>query len=127
MQGCDTVYRMAPYPGQMRHADESLAVLLDQRDAPNPPLITGKTLDHGTEESAVDFIDDFEMPGQQTAEETERPFLQRFRQQRMVGIPQSCLGDAPRRVPWNLVFVNQQPHQFGDAYGRMRVVHLHGP
>jgi len=44
----------------------------------------------------IDAIDDLEMPRQQTFEQLDRPGLERFGQQRVVGVGQRVDGDLPR-------------------------------
>ena len=49
-------------------------------------LIARKTISNIIQESAVDFVNDFEVTWQKYFEPFNRPFLQCFRQQRMVRI-----------------------------------------
>lgn len=64
------------------------------------------------------------MPGQDRAEERDRPLLQRFRQQRVVRIGEGPLRDRPGLLPVHAVLVHQQPHELRHRHRRMRVVEL---
>ena len=66
------------------------------------------------------------MARQHALEPGDRPFLQRFGQQRVVRVGQSSLRDVPGLVPAEMRFVEQNPHQLGDGHRRMRVVELDG-
>ena len=65
------------------------------------------------------------MPRQQPLEQFDRPGLQRFRQQRVIGVGQHRHRDLPRFVPAEIVQVDQDAHQLGDGKARMGVVELH--
>ena len=55
-----------------------------------------------------------------------RPGFERFRQQGVVGVGECRLGDRPGLVPFDLVQVDEDAHQFRDADRRMGVVELDG-
>ena len=74
----------------------------------------------------VDHINDLHMPWQQAVEQFHRPRLQRLRQQRMIGVTQRALGDAPGIVPSNIMLVDQDAHELGDGDCRVCVVELDG-
>ena len=65
------------------------------------------------------------MPRQQPLEQLDRPGLQRFGQQRVVGVGQRRDRDLPGFVPAEIVQVDQDAHQLGDGEARMGVVELH--
>ena len=73
----------------------------------------------------IDAVDDVEMPRQQPLEQFDRPGLERFRQQRVVGVGQRRDRDLPGFIPAEIVQVDQDAHQFGDGETRMGVVELH--
>ena len=73
----------------------------------------------------IDAVDDLEMPRQQPLEQLDRPGLERFRQQRVVGVGQRRDRDLPGFVPAEIVQVDQDAHQLGDGEARMGVVELH--
>ena len=110
----------------MRHPHIALAVLVDDRHAADPVVVSEKAHAHLLEKVGVDVVDDFEMARQHAAENRERPALQRFGQQCVVGIGERLAGDVPSLVPAERMLVDEHPHQFGDRDGRMRVVELHG-
>ncbi len=85
----------------------------------------GEALGDGlVEMQLVDHVDDLHVPRQQAVEQLHRPALQRLRQQRVIGVAQGCLGDAPRVAPGIIVLIDQDAHQFGDRDRRMGVVEL---
>ena len=67
-------------------------------------------------------VDDFQVARQQPFEQLDRPGLQRFRQQRVVGVGQRRHRDLPGLVPAEIVQIDQDPHQLGDGEARMGVV-----
>jgi hypothetical protein len=48
------------------------------------------------------------------AEERDRPFLERFREQRVIGVGARALRDGPCGIPIHAVVVDEQAHQLGD-------------
>src|SRR6267142_1253914 len=74
----------------------------------------------------IDAVDDFQMARQQAFEQFDRPGLERFRQQRMVGVGQRRHGDLPRFLPAEVVNIAENAHQLGDGQTGMGVVELHG-
>ena len=72
----------------------------------------------------VDEIDDLHMARQQPLHQRHRPGFERLGQQRMIGVGESRLRDAPGLFPFDAMHVDEKPHQFGDADRRMRVVEL---
>jgi hypothetical protein len=79
-----------------------------------PVLVVGELRAHLVEE-AVDLVHDLEVPGQRLGEHRQRPRLQRFREQSVVGVAEGGHRDVPRIVPAELTFVDQQSHQLGDT------------
>jgi hypothetical protein len=73
----------------------------------------------------VDAVDDLEMARQQSLEQLDRPGLQRFGQQRVVGVGQRRDRDLPGLVPAEIVQIDEDAHQLGDGEARMGVVELH--
>ena len=76
------------------------------------------------QEAGVDLVDDLHVPRQQPLEQRHRPALQRFRQQRVVGVGDRVRGDLPRRPPRHAVQVDQNAHQLRHGDRGMRVVEL---
>ena len=125
MQFGHAVDRVAAGAGQVRHAHVALAVLPDQRHAREARLVAGKTPAHFLEKVCVDLQDDLQVPRQHLAEHGQRPVLQRFRQQRVVGVGEGPARDLPGRLPFHAVLVDQQAHELGHGDGRVGVVQLH--
>ncbi len=78
------------------------------------------------QETGVDFVNDFQMARQHLLEQADRPLLQRFRQQGVVGVGEHLVADGPGRFPGQPLFVHQHPHQFGDGDGGVGIVELNG-
>ena len=121
------VDRVAAHRGQMRHPDALAVVLADQRHPPHPVLVTGEALAHLLEEPLVDLVDQFQVPRQRLTEDAQRPGLQRLGQQGVIGVAERAHRQIPRRVPRQLVLVDEQPHQFRHRDRRVGVVELDGP
>ena len=66
------------------------------------------------------------MTRQHDLEPCDRPFLERFGQQRVVRVRQRPSREVPGLVPTEVCFVEQNPHQLGDGHRRMRIVELDG-
>jgi hypothetical protein len=66
------------------------------------------------------------MPRQDMLKQTDRPLLQRLRQQGVIRIPQCGLRDLPGLLPGEIVFVNEHPHQLGDGHSWMGIIELNG-
>ena len=110
--------------GQMSHPHALVLAFLDQRDR-GQHLRIGEALGDGVVEmQLVDHVDDLHVPRQQAVEQRHRPALQRLRQQRVIGVAQRRLGDAPGVRPGKIVLIDQDAHQLGDRDRRMGVVEL---
>ena len=92
----------------------------------NAALVAGEAGSNFIEQATVDLVDDLQVARQHQLEPRHRPFLERFGQQRVVGVGQSLLRDVPGLVPTEVRFVEQNPHQLGDRQGRMSIVELDG-
>jgi len=99
---------------------------IDEREACDACMVARKRSAHFIEETAIDLKDDFEMR-KQCAKKVDRPFLECLREQRMIRVAKGCTRNGPRLLPVESVFVDEQPHQFGDGNRGVRVVELHGP
>ena len=64
------------------------------------------------------------MARQHHLEPGERPFLERFRQQGVIGVGQRSLRQIPGLVPAEMRLIEQDPHQLRYRHRRMRVVEL---
>ena len=72
----------------------------------------------------VDAINNLQMPRQHAPEERQRPALECFRQERVVGVGQSRDADPPGLVPRDSVQIDEDSHQLGDGNARMCVIEL---
>ncbi len=127
MQSGNAVDMMAADGREICHAHEALAIFIDKRHARDTCVIAGIPGADLVQETAVDFKNDFQMARQKLSEERHGPFLQRLRQQRVIGVGEGVLRDVPGGVPVELVFINEQSHQLRHGQRRVRVVQLHGP
>ena len=121
MESCHAVYGEACRDGQMSHLD--LAVIDDGHLL--DLLIVARILSLDLQdEPAVDLFDDLIYTRKQAGEQVDRPFLQSFGHDGMVGIGHALCGHLPCLVPAEAFFVHQDTHQFGHRYGGMGIVHL---
>ena len=81
--------------GQMCHAHLPMRAFFDQADALDPPGVAGIPQADIVEEAAIDFVNDFKMARQEVLEPLHRPFLQRFRHQRVVRVSERALREIP--------------------------------
>jgi hypothetical protein len=100
--------------------------LLDERHPPEKIDIAGMKISHLLEKTRVDLINDLEMTGDNLLQKADRPLLQSFGQDRVVGISQSVLCQLPGMIPGKGVFIHEKPHQFRYRQGWMGIVHLNG-
>jgi hypothetical protein len=109
---------------QVGHANLLFGPVLDKAHALNTALIAWKLSANIAQETAIDFINDLELPGQHVFKPGYRPPLESFRQQGMIRVRQCVLCDAPGFVPSKLLLVNQDSHQLRNGQSRMSIVHL---
>src|SRR6516225_2477634 len=95
--------------GEVGHPDSALGTLLDQAHALNASLVSGKTGPDIVEKAPIDLEDDLQVPWQHDLEPGDRPFLESFRQQRVVGVAESSLGETPGLIPAEMCIVEQNP------------------
>ena len=86
----------------------------------------GKTLAHQFQPPLVNFIYNQENPGQQFLEHGNRPALQCFRHNRMIGIGYRIRGNAPGILPVHPFLIHKDAHQFRNNKGRMGVIDVEG-
>ncbi len=118
------VHRNAAHDGQIGHAHLLFVAFLDQRHAALTVDVAGPATRDLGQEPGVDLVDDVQNARQQLAEQPHRPPLQRFGQQRVVGVGHHLAGDRPSVVPLQSVLVQQDPHQFRHPDGGMGIVEL---
>ena len=72
----------------------------------------------------VNFVDDFQVAGQQLAKQVNGPALQRLGHEGVVRVAKDPLGNLPGGFPLKLVDVEQQTHQLSHPNGRVGIVEL---
>ncbi len=110
--------------GQVGHADLLCRAFLDQAHPLNAALVARESRAHEVDQAPVDFKDDLQVPWQQRLEPGHGPFLEGFRQQRVVGVRQRSLCEAPGLIPFQVCLVQQEPHELGNGNRGVRVVEL---
>ena len=113
--------------GQVGHAYCLIPVFINNGECSQNLIVPWIAQTHLLEKAPVDFIDDFQMPRQEGGKQRQVPLLQRFREQGVIGVGQAAAGDAPGGIPWEVLLVNQQPHELRHGNRRMGVIHLNGP
>src|SRR5580692_5765336 len=108
----------------MRHAHTARRSLFYQTDASHTGIIPRKLPAHIVEESAVDLVDDLELPRDERLEQRHGPFLQRLRQQGVVRVGERTQRDVPCLVPPETRLIEENPHELRYGEGGVRVVHL---
>ena len=68
--------------------------------------VTRPVVGHLRQEAGVDLVDDVEDSREQSPEHRDGPHLQRFRQQRVIGVGHGLAGNGPGRVPVEHVIVD---------------------
>ncbi len=127
MQRRDAIDRVTSDAGQVRHSYALASLFVDDRQPSDQLIVSWMAEADEVQESPVDLVNDFQMSWQQSAEQRQRPFLERLGKQRVVGVAAGALRDGPRAIPIHRVFVDEQPHQFRNRDRRVRVVQLRGP
>ena len=98
---------MAHHHRQPRHAYATTVGLVDNRRPAQHRRIVGVLLLEGLQEIVVDLEDNLQMTRQDFTQHIDRPGLQRFAHQGMVGIGEGFAGDCPGVVEVNRDFVRQ--------------------
>ena len=120
MQRGHAVHRVASHEREVRHAH--VAVFAEDGGAPHEVRIAER---RGLRaEPAVDLLHDVEVAGQEPSEEVHRPPLERLGLDGVVGVAEDAPGEIPRFIPGELVLVDEDAHQLGDAEDGMGVVQL---
>ena len=115
---------MAHHHRQPRHTYATTVGLVDNRRPAQHRRIVGVLLLQGLQEIVVDLEDNLQMTRQDFTQHLDRPGLQRFAHQGMVGIGEDLAGHLERLIPAELMLVNQQAHQLRNRQHRMRVVEM---
>ena len=128
VQSGDAVGGVATKDGEMSHADVlAAATFLNEREDALFLRIAGPAgLDITGEKVVIDLEDDLEMAWQDALKEGGAPGFQRLGKQRVVGVGEGFLADAPSQAPLELLFIHEDAHELGYGDSRMRVVELDG-
>ena len=121
----DAVDAVRSDEGQLPHPHPAAGPLVDQRYRGAEIDVAGTAGIGQRQMRDIDAVDDLQMARQQPFEQFDRPGLERFRQQRVVGVGQRRHRDLPGIVPADVVEIDQDAHQLGDGEARMGVVELH--
>jgi len=71
---------------QVGHTYATGRALLDEADALHPGVVAGIAAANPVQEAAIDLVNDFQLPRNDRLEQVDRPLLQRFREQGVIGI-----------------------------------------
>ena len=120
------VRAVGPNDRYVRHADVLRLTLFNEAHPSDAPGVIGMMGANVVEKPAVDLEDDLELARDEETHPIDRPTLQRFGKQSMVGVGERCARNIPRFVPRQMLFIQQDTHEFRHGEGRMRVVELNG-
>ena len=119
---CHTVHGERTHDGEVRHADHLATAFFDEAHAGEASVVAGPLEGHLTQEACVDFVNDLEVTGEELFEEADGPLFKSFRHQGVVGVSKGLGNDFPSFVPFQVFFVEQDAHHFGDRDCRVCVV-----
>ena len=125
MQLSHTVNFMAADRGKISHPNVLSSGLVDQGHARDPRNVIRVLQADPVQEAAVDFVDNFQMPGQEASKQADRPLFQGFRKQRMVSVSESLLCYLPGSVPVHPILIHEQTHELGNRNGRVGIIQLY--
>jgi len=123
---CHTVHGERTHDGEVSHADHLAVAFFDEAHAGKATVVAGPLEGHLTEEAGVDFVNDLEVTRQELFEQADRPLFESFGHQGVVRVSKRVRHDFPCFVPFQVFFVEQDAHHFGDRNCRVRVVQLDG-
>ena len=83
---------MAADDAQVRHAHLLQRTFLDKRHPSQAVLVARPDGGNMRQESAIDLVDDLQMPRHDALEQGDGPLLERLRQQRVVRVPNASPG-----------------------------------
>src|ERR1039457_3974667 len=112
--------------GEVCHSYVRFTGPVDQRQAHDPQVVVREPNTRLDQKPPVYLVDDLDDAGKDTGKERDGPLFHRFRQERMVRVGKRLPGYAPRLVPFQIVFINQQTHQLGYPDGWVGVIDLDG-
>ena len=124
MQGRHAIDRVAGQHRQVSHAHPAFTGLVNQRHTPHQRHVVPMLLGELRQKVGVDVKDDLQVARQHPAQHLHRPGLQRLMHQRVIGVREHALAQAPGIGPGQVVLVEQQAHQLGDGQHRVGVVEV---
>ena len=74
--------------------------------------------------TAADLVDDLVHAGEELGERADGPLLQSLGQDGVVGVAHNLRHDVPGVIPLELLLVDEDAHELGDADHRVGVVEL---
>ena len=106
----NAVNLVAHHHRQPCHTHTTAVRFIDNRRPPQQSGIVRILFLQRLQEVVVDFKDDLQMARQNFAQHIDRPGLQRFAHQGVVGIREDLAADLKRIVPAELMLIDQQTH-----------------
>ena len=110
MNSGDPVYRVTSHHRQAGHAHLFGLGLLNDRHSSEALDVPRMGNRNPIQKTPVDFIDNLQVTGKHGLEQGNRPLLQCFRCERMIGIRESLLRDGPRLLPLQFFFIHEDTH-----------------
>ena len=124
VQTGDAIDGVAADAREVGHTHVALPCFVDDRQPFHATLVSRERRADVLQVPVIDLVNDLEEPRQRFTKQRHWPFLKRFRQERVVRVPEGAPRDVPGRRPVHTMLVDEQTHQLGDADSRMRVVQL---
>lgn len=112
--------------GEIRHPHGFYRSLFDQSHALDAALVARKARPYLRDKTSIDFVDNVKVARHRQFEQFHRPAVERFRQQRMVGVGKCPDRQLPRLIPAKSGVIEQSAHEFRDSHRRVRIVELYG-
>lgn len=72
------------------------------------------------------IVDDLQVPREQVLQQRNGPLFESFGKDSVVGEEECVDDDLPGIVPWNLLLVDENAHEFRNGEGRVSIVELDG-
>ena len=126
MQRGDAVDGVAAEEGEVAHADPAAMDLLDQRGRGEQAVVGAGEGADVLEVAGVEEVDQLHVAREQALHQVDGPGLERFGQQRVIGVGDAGDRQLPGFGPGEAVDVHEEAHQFDDDDGGVGVVELDG-
>merc|ERR1719494_446031 len=108
----------------MSHVHSLLSSLFNDGHSSKSVIVTRVQLLHSLEMVMVNGIHDDQMSGEHLLEQRNRPSLQGFRKDSVVGVSECAHTYIPSLFPRHLLDINENPHHFWNCKSRVSVVQL---